>query len=300
MSVNDESEHPWLVAEKRLIREAVQAGVGYWGACLGVQLLASSLGARVYAGPQPEVGVLAVTLTDEGASDPVFAGLPRELATLQWHGDTFDLPEGAVLLAESPAYPHQAFRYGRAAYGVQFHVEVTGDMAREWATVPAYVEIARADARGGCCAGRCSTSSTAPRPACSWSHVRCSSGGSMSQSPPLDNRLLALRSAAQEATDFALGDDQVRRFMALRDAGTGDDEIAAQMDARRRDRDRAGARRRGAGGGAPHRHRRAADVPAAGAGRGRAGRAQRQPGDAAGGADGGAGGRDRVRALELA
>ena len=79
MSVNDESEHPWLVAEKRLIREAVQAGVGYWGACLGVQLLASSLGARVYAGPQPEVGVLGVTLTDEGASDPVFAGLPREL-----------------------------------------------------------------------------------------------------------------------------------------------------------------------------------------------------------------------------
>jgi GMP synthase (glutamine-hydrolysing) len=139
MSVNDESQHPWLVAEKRLIREAVQAGVGYWGACLGVQLLASSLGARVYAGPQPEVGVLEVTLTDEGASDPVFAGLPRELATLQWHGDTFDLPEGAVLLAESQAYPHQAFRYGRAAYGVQFHVEVTGDMAREWATVPAYV-----------------------------------------------------------------------------------------------------------------------------------------------------------------
>ena len=92
MSVNDESEHPWLVAEKRLIREAVQAGVGYWGACLGVQLLASSLGARVYAGPQPEVGVLGVTLTDEGASAQVFAGLPRELATLQWHAPTFALP----------------------------------------------------------------------------------------------------------------------------------------------------------------------------------------------------------------
>ena len=140
MSVNDESEHPWLVAEKRLIREAVQDGVGYWGACLGVQLLASSLGARVYAGPQPEVGVMGVTLTEEGASDSVFAGLPRELATLQWHGDTFDLPEGAVLLASSPAYANQAFRYGRAAYGVQFHVEVTSDMAREWARVPAYVD----------------------------------------------------------------------------------------------------------------------------------------------------------------
>jgi GMP synthase-like glutamine amidotransferase len=139
MSVNDESEHPWLVAEKRLIREAVQAGVGYWGACLGVQLLASSLGARVYAGPQPEVGVLGVTLTDEGASDPVFAGLPRELATLQWHGDTFDLPGRAVLLAGSAAYPRQAFRYERA-YGVQFHLEVSLDMAEAWGEVPAYAE----------------------------------------------------------------------------------------------------------------------------------------------------------------
>jgi GMP synthase (glutamine-hydrolysing) len=140
MSVNDEDEHPWLVDEKRLIREAVDAGMGYWGACLGVQLLASALGARVYAGPQPEVGVLPVRLTDEGMADPVLGGLPRDLLTLQWHGDTFDLPEGSVLLAGSPAYPHQALRYGHAAYGVQFHVEVTGDMAREWAQVPAYVE----------------------------------------------------------------------------------------------------------------------------------------------------------------
>ncbi len=140
MSVNDEDEHPWLADEKRLIREAVLAGTGYWGACLGVQLLASALGARVYAGAVPEVGVLPVTLTDDGMSDPVLGGLPRELPSLQWHGDTFDLPDGAVLLASSPAYPHQAFRYGRAAYGVQFHVEVTGEMAREWAQVPAYVD----------------------------------------------------------------------------------------------------------------------------------------------------------------
>jgi GMP synthase (glutamine-hydrolysing) len=140
MSVNDEQEHPWLVDEKRLIREAVSAGSGFWGACLGVQLLASSLGARVHAGPTPEVGVLPVTLTDEGAADPVLSGLPRELPTLQWHGDTFDLPQGAVRLAGSPAYPNQAFRWGRAAYGVQFHLEVTGGMAREWAHVPAYVD----------------------------------------------------------------------------------------------------------------------------------------------------------------
>jgi GMP synthase-like glutamine amidotransferase len=140
MSVNDEREHSWLVDEKRLIRDAVSAGTGFWGACLGVQLLASSLGARVHAGATPEVGVLPVTLTHEGVADPVLSGLPRELPTLQWHGDTFDLPEGAVRLAGSPAYPNQAFRWGRAAYGVQFHLEVTGNMAREWAQVPAYVD----------------------------------------------------------------------------------------------------------------------------------------------------------------
>ena len=140
MSVNDEHDHPWLADEKRLIGEAVSAGTGFWGACLGVQLLAASLGARVHTGETPEVGVLPVTLTEEGLADPVLAGLPRELPTLQWHGDTFDLPDGAVRLAGSPAYPNQAFRWGRVAYGVQFHLEVTGGMAREWATVPAYVD----------------------------------------------------------------------------------------------------------------------------------------------------------------
>jgi GMP synthase (glutamine-hydrolysing) len=142
MSVNDDAELPWLTVEKQAIAEAVRAGVPYWGSCLGVQLLAAALGARVYPGTQPEVGVLPVSLTEEGQADPVFAGLPAEFPTLQWHGDTFDLPEGGVLLAASPAYPNQAFRVGRTAYGVQFHVEVTDQMAREWAEVPAYAEYA--------------------------------------------------------------------------------------------------------------------------------------------------------------
>ena len=81
-----------------------------------------------------------MALTEEAAADPVFQGLPSELLTLQWHGDTFDLPDGAVRLASSPAYANQAFRFGRAAYGVQFHLEVSVDMAREWAAVPAYEE----------------------------------------------------------------------------------------------------------------------------------------------------------------
>ncbi len=137
MSATDDAELPWLSGEKRLIGEAVQAGVPFWGVCLGVQLLAASLGARVYPGPEPEVGLLPVTLTPEGRSDPVFAALD-DLVTLQWHGDTFDLPMEAVRLAGSPAYPNQAFRVKRA-YGVQFHLEVSGAMAREWAEVPEYV-----------------------------------------------------------------------------------------------------------------------------------------------------------------
>jgi GMP synthase (glutamine-hydrolysing) len=138
MSVNDETELPWLASEKRAIGEAVRAGTPFWGACLGVQLLAASLGARVYAGPEPEVGVMPVTLTDEARADPVFAGLPTDLLSLQWHGDTFDLPEGAVRLAFSAAYPNQAFRFGNSAYGVQFHLEVSAAMAHEWAAVPEY------------------------------------------------------------------------------------------------------------------------------------------------------------------
>jgi GMP synthase (glutamine-hydrolysing) len=138
MSVNGEAELPWLADEKRVIGEAVRGGKPYWGVCLGVQLLAFSLGARVYPGPEPEVGLLPIDLTEEGRVDPVFGPVQRDLVTLQWHGDTFDLPAGAVRLASSPAYANQAFRFERA-YGVQFHLEVSAEMAREWAEVPEYV-----------------------------------------------------------------------------------------------------------------------------------------------------------------
>ena len=138
MSANDDAELPWLIEEKRMIGEAARAGEPYWGVCLGVQLLASSLGARVYPGPEPEVGLLPVSLTGEARADPVLADAPHDLVTLQWHGDTFDLPDGAVRLASSPAYANQAFRFERA-YGVQFHLEVSAEMARDWADVPEYV-----------------------------------------------------------------------------------------------------------------------------------------------------------------
>jgi GMP synthase-like glutamine amidotransferase len=139
MGAYDESEHPWLVAEKQLLREAVADDVPVWGVCLGAQLLASALGGRAYTGEQPEVGVLPVEVTAEAATDPVFAAAPASFRALQWHADTFELPESATLLASSPMYPNQAFRVGRS-YGLQFHIEVSLALATDWADVPAYAE----------------------------------------------------------------------------------------------------------------------------------------------------------------
>src|SRR5581483_11480048 len=138
MGAGDEREHPWLAPEKRLICEAVRAGKPYWGVCLGAQLLAASLGARVMRGPNPELGVLPVQLTAAAAADPVFAQAPAEFATLQWHGDTYELPAGAVQLARSARYEQQAFALGRA-YALQFHLEVDSALAERWMQVPAYV-----------------------------------------------------------------------------------------------------------------------------------------------------------------
>ncbi len=130
---------PWISAEKRMIADAVRAGSPYWGVCLGAQLLAASLGARVHAGPAPEIGVLTVRRTPEAATDPVFATLPDEFPALQWHSDTYDLPDGARHLAHSTAYAQQAFVFGRA-YALQFHLEVSSSLATEWAEVPAYAD----------------------------------------------------------------------------------------------------------------------------------------------------------------
>jgi GMP synthase (glutamine-hydrolysing) len=137
MGAYEEDRHPWLVPEKRLLRDAVAAGVPVWAVCLGAQLLASALGARAYKGHEPEVGLLPVQLTQAASDDSVFGKAPASFHTLQWHGDTFDLPPGAALLASSPMYPNQAFRIGRS-YGLQFHIEVPLELAVEWGEVPAY------------------------------------------------------------------------------------------------------------------------------------------------------------------
>jgi GMP synthase (glutamine-hydrolysing) len=123
MGACDDVEHPHLPAERQLLAECARAGTPVLGVCLGAQLLAASLGAHVFRGPVPEVGIGTVQLTDDGARDPVLGGAGRDLAVLHWHQDTFELPDGATLLASSPRYRHQAFRVGNA-YGLQFHLEM--------------------------------------------------------------------------------------------------------------------------------------------------------------------------------
>ena len=151
MGAYDDAGHPWLADEKRFIADAVRAGTPYWGVCLGAQLLAASLGARVTPGERPEVGIAPVTLTVEAARDPVFCDAARAFQALHWHGDTYELPPGATRLAGSAQYEQQAFAVDRA-YGLQFHLEVPAALAREWLHVPAYEDSLRQ--AGGERAGR--------------------------------------------------------------------------------------------------------------------------------------------------
>jgi len=137
MAVYETGRWPWIGAEIARLREAVDAGLPVLGMCLGAQLLAAAAGARVYPGGQgKEIGWAEVTLSDTGRADPLCAALlePGQAAAsvFQWHGDTFDLPPGAEALASSARYPQQAFRVGRAAYGFQFHFEVTEPVIRDW------------------------------------------------------------------------------------------------------------------------------------------------------------------------
>jgi GMP synthase-like glutamine amidotransferase len=126
MSVNDENELPWLREEKRFVAEAVRSEKPVLGICLGAQLMASSLGARVYPGPNKEIGWFPIFATERGAGTFDF---PDMTDAFHWHGETFDLPAGAVHLAKSEACLHQAFQIGSRAIGLQFHLETTPESA---------------------------------------------------------------------------------------------------------------------------------------------------------------------------
>lgn len=121
MSVNDEAELPWLIAEKRFIAEAIDQGVAILGICLGAQLIASATGKAVYPGTEKEIGWHPIQAVP-GTSDSF--QFPASAHVLHWHGETFDLPEGATHLARSVACEHQAFQLGRNVIGLQFHIEM--------------------------------------------------------------------------------------------------------------------------------------------------------------------------------
>lgn len=133
MAVYESDESLYLNDELSLIAGAIKKDFPLLGICLGSQLIAAAGGAAVYPGHQREARWGEVVLTEAAGKDPLFAGLPSPLPVFQLHGDTFDLPAGAVRLATNDLYANQAFRLGNNIYGLQFHVEVTSGLVKEWA-----------------------------------------------------------------------------------------------------------------------------------------------------------------------
>ena len=148
MAVYEADRHPFLRQESALVERALTAGRPMLGICLGAQLIANLLGARVYAGDRREIGWAPITLTDDGRDDRVFGLIEPECTVFHMHGDTYELPADAKNLARSKHYEQQAFRWGDLVYGLQFHLEFTDTMIQRLATEPesrAYIEQAGVD-----------------------------------------------------------------------------------------------------------------------------------------------------------
>jgi GMP synthase-like glutamine amidotransferase len=126
MSVNDEADLPWLKEEKHFISEAISSGKPVLGICLGAQLIANALGARVYPGRHKEIGWFDIECT---SNDPDLFRFPKTATVFHWHGETFDLPPGASRLARSAGCENQAFQIGSRVMGLQFHLETTPESA---------------------------------------------------------------------------------------------------------------------------------------------------------------------------
>ena len=139
MGVYEQESYPHLRDEMRLIESALKDERPVLGVCLGSQLLAAALGARVYPGPRKEIGWYEVTLAEAAAGDPVWSGVHAEnggrFTALHWHGDQFELPRGAVRLASSALTENQAFAHGPGAYGILFHMELDAPTVAEWTEV---------------------------------------------------------------------------------------------------------------------------------------------------------------------
>ena len=132
MNIYQHAEHPWLVAEKTLIRASIDAGKKLLGVCLGAQLIADALGAPVTRNAHDEIGWFDVSLNAEGRRHPLFAEWPERFPALHWHGDTFAIPAGAHNLMHSEACARQGYALGKQILGLQFHLEVTAADAARW------------------------------------------------------------------------------------------------------------------------------------------------------------------------
>ena len=128
MSVNDEKEYPWLVKEKRFLKSVIEAGKPTLGVCLGAQLIADSMGGKVFQNPVKEIGWFPIQAT-RPENDAVFQ-FPGEIKVFHWHGETFSLPAGAVQIAASHGCKNQAFQIGTNVIGLQFHLETTPSSAQ--------------------------------------------------------------------------------------------------------------------------------------------------------------------------
>ena len=132
MNVYEEEPYPFLKEENEFLQKVVEKEIPLLGVCLGSQLIAKAVGAKVKKSPVKEIGWFEVALTEEGKSDSLFQGIDPTLCVFQWHEDTFDIPAGGKLLATSQGCPHQAFKVGSGAYGLQFHVEITDQDIAAW------------------------------------------------------------------------------------------------------------------------------------------------------------------------
>ena len=130
MSANDEEAYPWMATEKRLIAQAIASSKVVLGICLGAQLIASSLGAKVYDNPEREIGWFPIERVQGVTPATISYLFPPQLEVFHWHGETFELPPGADHLARSAACEIQAFSFGERVVGLQFHLETTIDGAR--------------------------------------------------------------------------------------------------------------------------------------------------------------------------
>lgn len=132
MGVYEKDEYPFINKELDFIRRCFDKNVKILGICLGAQMIAEALGGKVYKGNVKEIGWFEITHTEYAKTDALFNIFPEKLLVFQWHQDTFELPEESIRLAKNENYVNQAFKVGDNVYGLQYHIEVTEEILKEW------------------------------------------------------------------------------------------------------------------------------------------------------------------------